>query len=222
MIWLLGIGLALGGIALVRAFKTGAGLGQVAKTIADNPKTLAASMALQMPGAPTDLVPIGALATLPVPPIEQWQDVEYNGQHFKVSPIYLAPSGIGEAQQLAAERGWVLPTPGLVDAIYKAADLKIAPHPESHDGTEKTMNSVAMNAKHLATIAQQIVDSGKGDTFKLLGGSHKDVVVSAKGELGIYGWHKLDGKPIQGFFSKHAHTWKDYSQGLRPIIQVSA
>lgn len=212
--WILGLGAFAGIVAIVRAVRNSTVT--VPKQIADSSHTLLATMVPQV-AQETGIIPIGALAKVPIPPDDTWVQVDYNGHSYKVAPVYLAPAGIGEAQDLAKLHGWVLPSPGLVDAIWNAADLKVEPHPEQHDGTEKTMNSVALNTAHLAYIANQIA----GQDFKLLAGTHKDVVLSKDGTLGIYGWHHLNGKPIQGFFSKHSHTWKDYSQGLRPIIQVS-
>ncbi|MHB8107738.1 MAG: hypothetical protein ACYDH4_09990, partial [Candidatus Cryosericum sp.] len=60
-----------------------------------------------------------------------WVPVTYNGVVWNVSPSYIAPVGIGEAEQLAAQNGCELPTPALVDAIWKAADLKLEPLPRA-------------------------------------------------------------------------------------------
>jgi hypothetical protein len=41
--------------------------------------------------------------------------------------------------------------------------------------------------------------------------------VRPDGKVGIYGWHRLNGEPIQGTtpYFGHAMSWRDYSQGLR-------
>lgn len=163
-----------------------------------------------------------------LPPIEDWPIVSDGTIEWRVAPDYLAPVGIGEAAALAQELGTELPTPALVDAIWKAADLKLEPQPRgalSHppsDFTAKTMNSPEAIADQAAIIQRQVLEQRSDGNFQLLAGSHKDVVVK-DGKLGIYGWHHLNGKVIQGFFAGHSTTdppgigWKDYSQGLRLV-----
>lgn len=163
-----------------------------------------------------------------VPPIESWHKMTIGNDEWLVSPTYIAPVGIGEAMKIAKTQGLELPTPEMVDAIWKAADLKIEPNPRGQfskppsDFTTKTMNSNETNIAQLAFIRNQIADK----EFKLLAGSHKDIVMK-DGKVGIYGWHKLTGKPIQDFFTGHSHSdnpafdWKDYSQGLRLVKKVT-
>ena len=173
-----------------------------------------------------------------VPPESSWQRVDYQGGTYLVAPRYIAPVGIGEANAIAQKLGYQLPTVGLVDAIYQAADLKLDPHPRGmndkppSDFTAKTMNSPETNIAQLAYIQKQIEASGMPN-YKLLAGTHKDVVYdkipfganAGKMHLGIYGWHQRNGKPIQGFMWGHADTyptndWKDYSQGLRLVKKI--
>jgi hypothetical protein len=174
-----------------------------------------------------------------VPPESSWVQVELNGQKWLVAPRYIAPVGIGEANAIANKLGYQLPTVALVDAIYKASDLKLDPHPRGQydkppsDFTAKTMNSADTNIAQLAHIQKQIEAAGNPE-YKLLAGTHKDVVYDAipfgenagKMHLGIYGWHQRNGKPIQGFMWGHAdnypaNDWKDYSQGLRLVKKIS-
>jgi hypothetical protein len=35
--------------------------------------------------------------------------------------------------------------------------------------------------------------------------------------VAIYGWHKLDGKPIQPLYTGHVDWYVDYSHGIRLI-----
>jgi hypothetical protein len=147
-----------------------------------------------------------------------WARVMYNGQEWEVSPSYIAPVGIGEAAELAEANGAQLPVPGLVDAIWKAADLKVAPLPRQHDGTPATMASQAAFDDQYARIQKQIA----GRSYRLLAGTHKDVVRDPRtGKLGLYGWHQLDGSVIQPLFTGHSEAWIDYSQGLRLVRPVS-
>ena len=161
---------------------------------------------------PGDLVPVDFTGGT------GWVPVHYNGQIWNVAPSYIAPVGIGEAAQIAEVHGAELPTPGLVDAIWKAADLKLQPLPRQHDGTAATMASKATFDDQYARIQAQI--AGRG--YRLLAGTHKDVVRDpVSGKLGIYGWHQLNGVPIQPFFAGHLESWIDYSQGLRLVQRVA-
>lgn len=160
--------------------------------------------------------------TIPFPPFDTWVRLSIDGEEYLVSPTYIAPIGIGEAIELAKEHGFTIPTPRMVDAIWREADLKIKPTPIKHDGTFKTMNSRALSDKHREMVEAEIGNQG----FRLLAGSHKDIVFipEAFGKVvkkpGIYGWHRPDGTKIQSEMWGHGLAWKDYSQGLRPIKKV--
>lgn len=138
-----------------------------------------------------------------------------------VAPDYIAPVGITEAEEIARLRGYELPTPALVSAIWQAADLRVEPHPMAHDGTPATMLSAETYARHAAVVREQI----EGRVYRLLAGTHKDVVrvlypSTGEEKLGIFGWHKTDGRCIQPPFTGHAGAWKDYSQGLRLVRRL--
>lgn len=137
-----------------------------------------------------------------------WVALEHAGQKWEVASEYLAPVGIGEAARIAQERGAELPTPELVDAIWRAADLKVSPIP--------MVPNKGDDAEQFRAHADRIAAQLEGKEWRLLAGTHKDVVRVA-GKLGLYGWHRLDGRVIQGFFGGHALAWKDYSQGLRLV-----
>lgn len=142
-----------------------------------------------------------------------WVRVEYDGVVFEVAPSYIAPVGIGEAISIAAKAGCILPTPGLVDAIWQAADLRLAPLTRVHDGTPAQMASEAVYYDQRLRIEKQIA----GREFTLLAGTHKDVC-ELDGKVGIYGWHRPSGTPIQDFNTTSHGLWhKDYSQGLRLV-----
>lgn len=62
----------------------------------------------------------------------------------------------------------------------------------------------------------------RADPGELIAGHKKDVVIAAAlaskpGRVGIYGWHRLDGRPIQSFYTGHLDSWVDYSHGLRLV-----
>lgn len=133
---------------------------------------------------------------------------------YLVAPVYAYPVSIGHAEDLAKEHGCELPTPKLVDAIWKAADLRIPPPTRSHNGTIKEM----ANREVFEDQRKRIDAAIGGQVFQLLAGTHKDVVRCPNtGRVGLYGWHSLDGKPIQPPFYGHSRDWIDYSQGLRLV-----
>lgn len=149
------------------------------------------------------------------PAISEWPIVEHAGQRWSVAPIYITPIAIGQAHDVARAMGLALPTPGLVDAIWRAADLRIDAMKmirRDHDGTPKTMASYEMFVSQATLLAREI----GGRPYRLLAGYAKDVV-NVDGVLGLYGWHRADGSVVQPFYSKHARGWLDYSQGLRLV-----
>lgn len=120
------------------------------------------------------------------------------------------------AQQIADSFHCFLPTRKMVDDIYKAAKIKLEPVPmyAFRDST------ITMYQHHLIIEGQR-----KGRTG-LIAGIKKDVVISAKllnekpGHEAIYGWHKLDGKPIQPLYTGHVNWWVDYSHGIRLVYRI--
>ncbi len=151
------------------------------------------------------------------PPPHVWATVAHEGVEWLVAPTYVAPVGIGEAVELARLSGCELPTPGLVDAIWNASTLKLDAlalrQTDFVEWSQAEMSAPAVIAAQEARIANQIADR----PFTLLGGSHKDVVRHPDGRIGLYGWHRRDGEPLQPFYAGHALSWKDYSQGLRLV-----
>ena len=145
-----------------------------------------------------------------------------HGEYF-VSPDYLS---IGEddwarinitpmaAQQIADSFHCFLPTRKMVDDIYGAAKIKLEPVPmyAFRDSTP------TMWHHHL------IIEGQRKGRKGLIAGIKKDVVISGKilqdnkpDRVAIYGWHKLDGKPIQPLYTGHINWWVDYSQGIRLV-----
>jgi len=59
----------------------------------------------------------------------------------------------------------------------------------------------------------------------LISGIKKDVVLSNKtieqgktNRVAIYGWHQLNGKPIQPLYAGHINSYVDYSHGIRLVM----
>lgn len=167
---------------------------------------------------PSVVTPDVATAGISTIDFANFVPVAHDGITWLVCPIYIAPVGIGEAVELAAQAGCELPSPGLVDAIWRAADLKVDANAmvRQHDGTPATMDSPETHADQAARLARIIGDRSLGRDFKLLAGAFKDVVLK-DGKVGLYGWHRADGTTIQPFFGGHALAWCDYSQGLRLV-----
>ena len=71
-----------------------------------------------------------------------------------------------------------------------------------------------------------IVEGQRKGKAGLISGIKKDLVISGKvsrdgrpDREAIYGWHKLDGKPIQPLYTGHINWWVDYSHGIRLVYQ---
>ena len=109
----------------------------------------------------------------------------------------------------------------MVDDIYKTAKIKLEPVPmyAFRDSTP------TMWQHHL------IVEGQRKGRKGLIAGIQKDVVISGKmsrdpipkaigpDRVAIYGWHKLDGNPIQPLYTGHVYWWVDYSQGIRLVCR---
>ena len=120
------------------------------------------------------------------------------------------------AQKIADTFDCFLPTKKMVDDIYRAAKVKLEPVPlyAFRDSTP------TMWHHHLIVEGQRKGKKG------LIAGIQKDVVISGKisrdpkpDRVAIYGWHKLDGNPIQPLYTGHVYWWVDYSQCIRLIYR---
>ncbi len=120
------------------------------------------------------------------------------------------------AQKIADSFSCFLPTRKMVDDIYKAAKIKLEPVPmyAFRDSTP------TMWQHHLIVEGQRKGKKG------LIAGIQKDVVISGSisrdtkpDRVAIYGWHKLEGIPIQPLYTGHVSWWVDYSQGIRLVYR---
>lgn len=154
-----------------------------------------------------------------------WPRVTCGRFTYAVAPRYVHGVGIGEAATLAESQGCELPTPALVDAIYAAADCKVdaSTLTRKSAGTPATMASIDVLADQAERIERRI-DAWKrvnGREPTLVAGTHKDVIRTDSGKLGLYGWQRADGTPIQPVFTGHGPYWIDYSQGCRLVRRVA-
>ncbi len=160
--------------------------------------------------------------------------VQLGDQTWLVTRDYIGPIGINEAANLASSFGMELPSPNLVDAIWRQADLKLVPMPRNNIVSQAVFDDQARK------IQEQIA----GRPFTLLGGAFKDVVTFG-GKPQIYGWHvdvengkNVPGIPLLKPFttgpgkiiqplsgSRHDQAgpigFKDYSQGLRLVKRIA-
>jgi len=151
-----------------------------------------------------------------------WPIVSVGTTKWHVAPMYITPIGIGAAETMADELGCELPSPELVDAIWKAADLKLVPFQRSvAAGTLKDWGASMSSTETFDDQMARLEAAIAGRPFKLIAGVCKDVVLQ-NGVLGIYGGHRPDGSLIQSFYAKHARGWIDYLQGLRLCLRAAS
>lgn len=127
------------------------------------------------------------------------------------------------AQVIADAWGMVLPTRRLVNVVWEQASIRVEPTPMPWDDPTRPMTGMLAFSDHDLRIRQQL--ALYGSPGKLVAGHKKDVVVSPHlkaGHVGIYGWHRLTGKPEQPLnLTSHVDTYCDYSHGIR-LLDVKA
>jgi hypothetical protein len=121
------------------------------------------------------------------------------------------------AQPIADVFACLLPTRKMVDAVYEAASVKLAPSPISPTTTDITRATTFL--RHHEAVEMQREGEPLG---ALIGGIKKDVVITPllathAGRVAIYGWHRLDGTPIQPLYLGHVDSYVDYSHGIRLV-----
>ncbi|MFH2030386.1 MAG: hypothetical protein ABIJ40_07110 [Bacteroidota bacterium] len=148
---------------------------------------------------------------------------------YEVMPDYLSigsnddycriPMGPITAQKAANLFGAVMPTKKLVDNIYIESEIKLAPVTYTPVGNQNEL--VPKFVEHNSAIQNQFI-SARGIHGQLIGGTKKDIVISNKivdpartHHVTIYGWHQLNGQPIQPLTNIHIDTYTDYSHGIR-------
>jgi len=130
----------------------------------------------------------------------------------------IVPLDLPGAMAVARDRGMLLPTPKLVDAIWEQADLRITPDPMPPGDH---MRSMAYSLEHRDRIAARMPRFARG---LLVAGHKKDLVLSKKllrrrQRVAIYGWHRPDGTPIQPVSTWHGESYADYSHGVRLVSE---
>ncbi len=120
------------------------------------------------------------------------------------------------AQKIADQFNCFLPTRKLVNDIYQVATVKLEPIPLTNDRD----SSATMWLHH------KMIEKERNGRNGLIVGIKKDIVISSKlfsysknDRVAIYGWHKLDGNPIQPLYTGHVDWYVDYSHGVRLIVR---
>jgi len=122
------------------------------------------------------------------------------------------------AQRLADLWDCTLPTARMVDDIYRHAAIKLEPRPLTV-AREASMTFL----QHHRIIEEQRAGKPLG---ALVAGIKKDVVLTNRlqerpNRVAIYGWHRLDGKPIQPLTIVHVDRYVDYSHGIRLVKRTA-
>ena len=143
-----------------------------------------------------------------------------------VTPDYLAigsdqdflriPLTYPSATAIAETLGCVLPTRKMVDSTAAQSAVRLNPQPLP-PGPQ--MRSSAYYLKHQQMIEKQRASRPLGE---LISGHKKDVVLTNRlyqkpGRIPIYGWHRLDDRPIQPLSTVHGERYADYSHGIRLV-----
>jgi hypothetical protein len=136
---------------------------------------------------------------------------------------FLTPMTPNTAQRIADALDCSLPTRKMVNEIYFAAPLKLAPTPIP---PSPAMTTVPVFSNHNATVREQRAERLKDyPPGTLTAGHQKDVVLAnalstSPGKVAIYGWHQTNGRPIQPLYLGHVASWVDYSQCIRLVLQT--
>lgn len=133
----------------------------------------------------------------------------------------LIPLSAPRAQKVMDSSYCTLPTKKMVEQIWQNSEIKIPQYPKG-----PPYNSSMYSIKAILDISDKIKKFIDGkDNTKLLAGHKKDVVLTNKlspnnpnKRVAIYGWHGLNGTPIQGLnYLTHELEYLDYSHGIRLI-----
>jgi len=147
--------------------------------------------------------------------------------HYFVMPDYLCigtdddfvrmPIQPKYAQHIAEYFGCFLSTKKISDDVYAAAVVKLEPQPLTID-----RDSLYTFVEH-----HKIIEEQRANRPGLIAGHKKDVIITHKilkdprpNRVALYGWHQLNGKPIQPVYTGHIDWYVDYSHGFRLVQQT--
>jgi hypothetical protein len=138
------------------------------------------------------------------------------------SDYFLTPMTPILGQKIANLAGCKLPTRKMVNDIWTNAPLHLYPQPIP---PSDAMTTVPVFDDHNTMVwGQRQTYLAQYPLGTLVGGDKKDVVITpliytypAPPRVAIYGWHQLDGTPIQPLTLVHEATYADYSHGIRLV-----
>ena len=130
----------------------------------------------------------------------------------------LTPMRLATALSMGSEFGFTLPTTHIVDAIYAQAAVRLSPQPLP---AGREMRSTAYSVRHNELVGAQRTALG-ASLGALIAGDKKDLVLSNRlrshfDRVAIYGWHTINGRPIQPLSTVHGWRYADYSHGARLV-----
>jgi hypothetical protein len=147
---------------------------------------------------------------------------------FWVTPDYLSigsdtdhlmvPLSPQAGQRIADLLHASLPTPLMVDAVWASARSRLAP---IRIEPNEFMTTMRYHVRHDRLVtAQRRLYKVPDDVFAA--GHKKDVVLSTSlaanpGRVAIYGWHGVDGRPLQALSTVLEDTWVGYNHGIRLV-----
>jgi hypothetical protein len=147
---------------------------------------------------------------------------------FWVTPDYLTvgsdedflliPLSGRTGQRIADLFGCSLPTRRMVDAVWAAAQVRLIPIRIQPDDSMRTVRYFERH-NHLLRGQQHVYDVSPG---AFVAGHKVDVVVSPilaekPGNVALYGWHGLDGRPVQPLYTHSEDGQVVFSQGIRLV-----
>lgn len=159
---------------------------------------------------------------------------EYFLQYF-VAPDYLAVGSDDDyflmpmtpilAQAICSRTDCMLPTALMSDQIYRSAAVQLRPQPIPPDAAMDKVPRFYQHNDSVRTLRQPLL--GTFPLGSLVAGTKKDVIIDTRIYLRrkpnvprpvvIYGWHQLNGVPIQPVYNGHGETYADYSHGIRLV-----
>lgn len=168
-----------------------------------------------LPATLTGRLPGGERVRLTLCVLSDYLSVGSDDDHLRV------PMSLGTALAVATRFGFTLPTPRIVDLIYRQAAVRLVPQPLPPG---EQMRSAAYVRLHHALVEQQRAAVG-ALPGALSAGHKKDLVLSNKlwsrpAPVAIYGWHRSADAPIQPLSAVHGARYADYSHGVRLVSQV--
>jgi len=150
---------------------------------------------------------------------------------FWVAPDYLAvgsdedylhvPLSPQTAQRIADLLDASLPTPFMVDQVWRAAGSRLAPQRIPPQDSVQSVRTVGHFVRHTSVIqGQRMLKHVSPDAF--VAGHKKDIVLSPEvqanpGNVAVYGMHGTDGTPTQGLSATGRSEWVYYNHGVRLV-----